>query len=169
MKHHKIINISLFAFIFSLLLVPLFAQAKIYKASEYYHPVKPEDKHPRLSFIIAKRLQYQHYLGVDLNDNLSALVFDAYIKALDPERSIFTQLEIDQFSKFRTYIDDAYRRGQLEPAFLIYNQYQQQLAERLVYTLNRIENDYDKIDFTIKETLETDRSIPTAILKDVLS
>jgi carboxyl-terminal processing protease len=157
MKHHKIINISLFAFIFSLLLVPLFAQAKIYKASEYYHPVKPEDKHPRLSFIIAKRLQYQHYLGVDLNDNLSALVFDAYIKALDPERSIFTQLEIDQFSKFRTYIDDAYRRGQLEPAFLIYNQYQQQLAERLVYTLNRIENDYDKIDFTIKETLETDR------------
>jgi carboxyl-terminal processing protease len=162
MKLQKITNSSLIALLFSLLFNPLFAQAKvthakIYLASDYYHPVEPEDKHPRLSFIIAKRLQYQHYLGVDLNDNLSARVFDSYLKALDPERSIFTQKEIDQFSQFRSYIDDAYRRGQLEPAFLIYNHYQKAIAERLVYMLNRIENDYNQIDFTANEMLETDR------------
>lgn len=162
MKLHKITNSSLMVCLFLILIIPLITQtkvvhAKIYQANDYYHPVKPEENHPRLSFIIAKRLQYQHYLGIDLNDKLSALVFDAYIKALDPQRSIFTQQEIDQFTKFRHYIDDAYRRGQLEPAFLIYNQYQKGLTERLVYMLNRIENNYQQINFTLNETLETDR------------
>jgi carboxyl-terminal processing protease len=157
MKDPKIIKITLISCLFSLLLLPLFVQAKIYQAKDYYHPVEAEDNHPRLSFIISKRLQYQHYLGADLNDDLSALVFDAYIKAMDPGRSIFTQQDINQFSKFRNYVDDAYRRGQLEPAFIIYNQYQKRLAERLVYTLNRIENNYQKIDFTVNEVLETDR------------
>ncbi|MFK5894763.1 MAG: S41 family peptidase, partial [Pseudomonadota bacterium] len=157
MKDLKIINIPLISCLFVLLLLPLFAQAKIYQASDYYHPVQPEKNHPRLSFIIAKRLQYQHYLGIDLNDELSGLVFDAYIKAMDPGRSIFTQQDINQFSKFRNYVDDAYRRGQLEPAFIIYNQYQKRLAERLVYLINRIENNYKTIDLTLDEVLETDR------------
>ncbi|MFK5984921.1 MAG: carboxy terminal-processing peptidase [Pseudomonadota bacterium] len=167
MKHLKITSISLFAFLFTLLSFIHTASAsdktnqsndvKIYKASDYYHPVTPEDNHSRLSFIIAKRLQYQHYLGIVLNDALSAKVFDAYLKALDPSRSIFTQKEIKQFSKFRLYIDDAYRRGQLSPAFLIYNQFQQSLAQRLAYMLNRINHDYGKINLTLDEQLETDR------------
>ncbi len=157
MKYPKIINFTLISCLFSLLLLPGLTLAKIYQAIDYYHPVEPESNHPRLSFIIAKRLQYQHYLGIDLDDDLSALVFDAFIKSMDPERSIFTQQDINKFSKFRTYVDDAYRRGQLEPAFIIYNKYQKRLAERLVYMINRIENDYHNIDFTLNEVLETDR------------
>jgi len=133
------------------------SQAKIYQAADYIKPVNPEEIHPKLSFIIAKRLQYQHYLDINLDDSLSNQIFNSYLKTLDFNRSIFNQEDIDEFEAYRHYLDNAFRRGQLEPAFQIFNRYQQRLAERLTFIVNILENDLEKLNYDSDEELETDR------------
>ncbi len=131
--------------------------AKIYNSSEYVHPVTPEKQHAKLSFIIAKQLQYQHYRQMVLDDNLSSKVFDAFLKSLDPNRNFFLASDIKRFERFRFSLDNHFRRGELDFAFDMFNIYQKRHTERLVYTLNLLENDYEQLNFNTDETLITER------------
>lgn len=139
------------------LLFTLNSQAKVYDPKDYIVPVSPEEVHPKLSFIIAKRLQYQHYLDINLDDSLSNQVYNSYIKTLDFNRSLFSQDDINEFEPYRHYLDNAFRRGQLEPAYQIFNRYQQRTAERLTFIVNLLENNFDSLQFDLNEQLETDR------------
>ncbi|WP_198266252.1 carboxy terminal-processing peptidase [sulfur-oxidizing endosymbiont of Gigantopelta aegis] len=136
---------------------PLFSVAKVYQTEEYIHPVVPDKEHAKLSFVIAKQLQYQHYRQMVLDDKLSSKVFDAFIKSLDPNHTFFLAEDIKRFEKFRYLIDNNFRRGELKNAFTAFNLYQKRHAERLVYTLNLLENHFDELDFTTDETLEIER------------
>lgn len=136
-----------------LLSVPFSTIAKVYNAEEYVHPVSPAKEHAKLSFVIAKQLQYQHYRQMVLDDNLSSKVFDAFLKSLDPNRTFFLAEDIKKFEKFRFLIDNNFRRGELENAFDAFNLYQKRHAERLAYTMNLLENDYSKLDFSIEEEI----------------
>ncbi len=140
-----------------LILLPLTGQAKTYDVNEYIHPVEPAKEHSKLGFVIAKQLQYQHYRQLMLDDNLSSKVFDAYLNALDVNHSFFTAADIKEFESLRHQIDNNFRRGELKPAFSIFNRYQQRHAERLVYSLNLLENRYEQLNFNLDEELVTDR------------
>ncbi len=137
--------------------IPLLSVAKVYNVEEYIHPVNPAKEHAKLSFVIAKQLQYQHYRQMVLDDELSSRVFDAFLKSLDPNRTFFLAEDIKNFEKFRFLIDNDFRRGELKHAFSTFNLYQKRHAERLVYTLNLLENEYDKLDFNKKEELVLER------------
>ena len=138
-------------------LLPVSGYAKVFKSDEYIHPVQPDKEQAKLSFVIAKQLQYQHYSQMVLDDKLSSKVFDAFLKSLDPNRTFFLASDIKDFEKFRYQIDNDYRRGELSHAFKAFNLYQKRHAERLVYSLNLLENDYDKLDFSKNEELIIDR------------
>ena len=137
--------------------IPLLSIAKVYNVEEYVHPVAPAKEHAKLSFVIAKQLQYQHYRQMVLDDKLSSTVFDAFLKSLDPNRTFFLASDIKSFEKFRFLIDNNFRRGELENAFSTFNLYQKRHTERLVYTLNLLENKYDNLDFTKNEELVLER------------
>ena len=136
---------------------PLTSFAKVYNVDEYVHPVSPAKEHAKLSFVIAKQLQYQHYRQMVLDDKLSSTVFDAFLKSLDPNRTFFLASDIKEFEKFRFLIDNNFRRGELKNAFTAFNLYQKRHTERLVYTLNLLENNYDTLDFTKHEKLILER------------
>lgn len=140
-----------------LIFTPLSAYSKTYDVNEYIHPVQPAKEHPKLGFVIAKQLQYQHYRQMVLDDELSSRVFDAYLDALDPNHSFFFASDIKEFESLRLQIDNHFRRGELKPAFTLFNRYQQRHAERLVYSLNLLENRYAQLDFSRNEELTTDR------------
>lgn len=140
-----------------LLSIPLLSAAKVYNVEEYIHPVVPAKEHAKLSFVIAKQLQYQHYRQMVLDDKLSSRVFDAFLKSLDPNRTFFLAEDIKNFEKFRFLIDNDFRRGELKHAFSTFNLYQKRHAERLVYTLNLLENEYDKLDLSNNEELVLER------------
>ena len=74
--------------------IPLLSIAKVYNVEEYVHPVAPAKEHAKLSFVIAKQLQYQHYRQMVLDDKLSSTVFDAFLKSLDPNRTFFLASDI---------------------------------------------------------------------------
>ncbi len=121
--------------------------------------LKPLDEHKRTTAEIVNRLAQQHYqrTQIRLDNNLSSVVFSRYIKELDANRSYFIQADIDEFEKYRYQLDDAFRARRVDPAFVIFNRYQQRVTERLQYLVHTIEQGIDKLDFNTNDTVHIDR------------
>lgn len=121
-------------------------------------PLVPEETHARTSINVIEQLTRHHYVRQRLDDDLSSQIFDRYLEMLDPQRSYFLASDIESFEGYRYVLDDALRKGNLEPAFHIFNRYQERLRERLSFVIESIENGLEELDFATDETLETDRS-----------
>lgn len=72
-----------------------------------------------------------HYSPADLDDALSQRLFDRYLESLDGERLFFTAADIEEFSRWRTRLDDAILAQDLDPAFAIFNRYLQRVGEQV--------------------------------------
>lgn len=116
--------------------------------------VSPASKQANLDRTIAQLLAHYHYRQGALDDNLSSLILDAYLEALDANRSYFLASDIASFNRYRYTLDDHLRAGNLQPAFDIFNTYQRRLSERITYILWQLQQ---KFDFTANESLELDR------------
>lgn len=148
--------IILFGLLLMTILQPL--QAKIYSADPFYNRIAPETRQAGVNYLIVKRLDLYHYLNdLELNDDLSSKIYDAYIKSLDSNRLLFTQSEIDKFEKFRNLVDEALKYADLKPAFNIFNVYLNRRVDRLIYMLNFLDNKFDKFNFNQLESWEIDR------------
>ncbi|OZG70154.1 tail-specific protease [Hahella sp. CCB-MM4] len=119
--------------------------------------LQPTPEQAKASRDIARQLQYAHYRSLKIDGSLSSVVLDNFIKYLDPQRVYFTQGDIDGFEQYRYRLDGAIKSGQLEPAFDIYNQFQERIAGRLTYVIETLDKGLDKLDFSKDETLQIDR------------
>lgn len=117
----------------------------------------PLDVHPRTLLTIVEQLRHSHYLDKKLDDELSGEIFDNYLDMLDGARVYFTAEDVAELEKYRFKLDDALVRGNLEPAFEIFNLYQLRLSERLEFLLEEIDLGIDKLDFTADEEVIIDR------------
>ena len=106
---------------------------------------------------IVDALSSRHYVPTALNDELSARIFDTYIGDLDPSRSYFLQSDIDEFEQYRYKMDDALKRGNLSPAFDIFNRYHERVITRFEKIIATLDEDLNRFDFTIPEDLLIDR------------
>lgn len=106
--------------------------------------------------MIVERLEQLHYRKYNFDDELSAEVFDRYLKDLDNSKSYFLKSDIEEFKRYRLQLDETLQRGNLQPGFDIFNRYQMRLAERLEYALSLLEKGMKGFDFTKDEYLETD-------------
>ena len=116
--------------------------------------LEPLDYHPEINKMVTRILSKYHYKKIDLNDSLSSVIFDSYIKSLDYNKAYFLKSDIEQFEKYRFEIDDDLYLGKLYPAYLIFNTYKTRMNERIKFVLNRIEEGFD---FTKDETFIVDR------------
>lgn len=120
--------------------------------------IKPEEQQAIVCKYIADVIVNYNYKKVPLNDSLSVLVFDSYIKKLDENRNYFLASDIASFDKYRLSMDDDIKSGNLNNAFYIFNVYQKRYSERLKYSLAQVDNDYK---FTSNDTFTFDRdSLP---------
>ena len=121
--------------------------------------LEPLDEHNRITAEVVNRLSQQHYqrTQVRMDNNLSSIVYDRYLKELDGNRSYFLQSDIDEFEAFRYRLDDAFRARRVDPGFVIFNRYQQRVAERLEFLSASIENGIKHLDFTVNESMQLDR------------
>ena len=108
---------------------------------------------------IVDALSSRHYVPTALNDELSARIFDTYIGDLDPSRSYFLQSDIDEFEQYRYKMDDALKRGNLSPAFDIFNRYHERVITRFEKIIATLDEDLNRFDFTIPENLLIDRGL----------
>lgn len=118
----------------------------------------PLPEHEATTRHILKALRERHYLYQLLDDESSALIFEEYLSALDPSKSYFSEQDIRAFEPYRLTLDNALRRGDLSPAFSIFNRYQTQITQRLTWVVSQLEQGVEQYQFDVDETLELDRS-----------
>ena len=114
--------------------------------------------HTDTTLNIVEALSSRHYVSATLDDELSSRIFDAYIKDLDPSRSYLLQSDIDQFEIYRYQMDDTLQRGNIDPAFQIFNRYHERIINRLAKILETLKLGLDQFDFSIDESLVLDHS-----------
>ncbi|HEV2322003.1 MAG TPA: carboxy terminal-processing peptidase, partial [Gammaproteobacteria bacterium] len=117
--------------------------------------VEPDPRDGMMDQLIAGLLQRDHYSNRPLDETLSRQIFKHYLEDLDPNRSYFTQADVDSISGLKLTLGDDIKDGRVQPAFDIYNLFQKRVAERLQYALQLLSKEPD---FTIKESYSFDRS-----------
>ena len=127
--------------------------------SRIYEPLIPLASHSKTSISIVNELRTNHYYPRrKIDDSVSAQVFDKYIDRLDSDRAYFLATDVEKLDeKYRFSLDEALKRGDLAPAFDIFNLFQERVIDRLEYVLAFIDHGLDTFDFTVDESLEIDR------------
>ena len=103
-------------------------------------------------------IEDRHYASRRYDDGLSAQHFSAYLDALDPQRMFFEADDIAAFSQWQLTLDNAGRAGDLAPAFTIFNNFHDELKERLTEILKTLPQTLEGFDYEVEEYLEIDRS-----------
>jgi len=132
--------------------------AKIDRDTTQY--LQPTESHMKEARIITQILDFVHYRDIDLNDSLSSVIFDNFIESLDGSKNYFLQSDIKSFEKYRYTLDEDLKRGNLVPAFYIFNIYRNRINSRLDYALAHAG---DKFNYSRNESFMVDRgNVPYA-------
>ena len=84
-----------------------------------------------------------NYKKVDLNDSISQVVYNRYLKMLDESHNYFLASDIQDFDKYKTVLDDDVKEGNLADIFYIFNVYQKRYIEHVQYSLAQIDDNFD--------------------------
>lgn len=103
---------------------------------------------------VASLISGSNYKKVPLNDSLSVVIYDRFIKSLDENRNYLLASDIADFEKYKTTLDDDIKNGNLNNVFYIFNVFQKRQLERTNYAISQIKNAFD---FTKNETFIYDR------------
>ena len=117
--------------------------------------LQPLPEHSLSAQIITQFIERFHYKKTRLDNEQSEEILEKYLKSLDPNRSFFTQEDIDSFGRYATTLDDALAQGDLEPAFAIFRIYKQRRMERAKFALDNLKLPFN---FDKNETYRFDRS-----------
>ncbi|MBB3243402.1 carboxyl-terminal processing protease [Pseudomonas sp. Tn43] len=126
-------------------------------AANSWDKLQPDRDEVIASLNVVELLKRHHYSKPPLDDARSVIIYDSYIKLLDPSRSYFMASDIAEFDKWKTQFDDYLKSGDLNAGFTIYKRYLDRVKARLDFALAELNKGVDKIDFTARETLLVDR------------
>jgi carboxyl-terminal processing protease len=112
------------------------------------------DQHFTASKRIAALLTRGHYLPVQLDDQLSAKVFDRYLDSLDYYHNVMLKSDVDTFEQYKFQFDDAINKGQFDFAFQMFNLSLQRRAERFDFAISLLDKGFD---FTTQDQYEYER------------
>ena len=111
------------------------------------------DKDNLIIQLITYVLDQAHYLDKEINDEFSEKVFDTFLENLDPYKRYFYASDIEEFSKYKYLIDDAFKNPNLDFFELVYKRYTKRMLES-----EKIFNDIlsKQFDFNKDEVCECD-------------
>lgn len=130
------------------------ASPKSQKMVDGVQNIKPNEQQSLVLREVVQLIENYNYKKIKVNDSISSVVFDRYIKALDPSRYYFLADDIKEFEKYRTTLDDDFRNGDLSAPFYIFNVYLKRYNERIAYSMSQIKGKYD---FNQNDTYVYDR------------
>ncbi len=102
-------------------------------------------------------LRRHHYNRIRLDDELSSEVFDTYLRQLDPQRSLFTEADIRDFSEYRYKFDDLLQAGDLSVGFAMHTRQIQRADQRIAFARQLLSEGIDKLDFSGDQMILIDR------------
>lgn len=116
--------------------------------------LQPDEQQSLVCKQVASLISNYNYKKVPLNDSVSAIIYDRYIKSLDENHSYFLASDIKDFEKYKTVLDDDIKAGNLADAFYIFNVFQKRYIEHVKYSIEQISKNFD---FNKTETFIYDR------------
>lgn len=100
--------------------------------------------------LVVQMIPSYHVSKKGVDDRISSMLLDSFLKDLDPAKLYFQQSDIDEYSKFRLTLDDALKVGDVQFGYDVFKRYK----ERLVVQLTKAHNLIDQTpDFTVDETM----------------
>ena len=103
---------------------------------------------------VAELISRYNYKKVDLNDSLSEVVYNRYIKKIDEDHNYLLASDIQDFDKYKDALDDDMKTGNLNDVFYIFNVFQKRYLDRIKFSLAHID---DKFDFAQTDSFTFDR------------
>ena len=116
--------------------------------------IVPDEKQALVCKEIVGLIENYNYKKIKVNDSVSSLILDKYIKELDPYKYYFMASDIKEFEKFRFTLDDDFREGNLAAPFYIFNVYLKRYNEFINFAFTEIKT---KQNFSTNETYVFDR------------
>ncbi|GAB3986362.1 carboxy terminal-processing peptidase [Spirosoma daeguense] len=116
--------------------------------------LKPTVSQEQVETLVAKLLTTYHYRKVRLNDSLSSVVWDNYLKEVDGNKTYLLASDVAAFEKYRYQIDDALINGDLTAAYELYNVFRKRYEERSAFVKEQLKKPFT---FTADESFNTDR------------
>ena len=115
---------------------------------------KPDpEKDKVLIGLVRYALKQGHYEPHLINDDFSEKVFTDFIDALDPYKRFFVQSDIEEFSKYKTFIDDQIKSEDLT----FYNVVKERFDQRVLESQNYYREILQKpFDFTKEDDFDVD-------------
>jgi carboxyl-terminal processing protease len=116
--------------------------------------IEPKNHFSLESQLVTTMLSRYHFKKISIDDSLSSLIFDRYLKTLDNSKVYFYASDISSLEKERYSFDDYILAGNVEPFFNIFNLYEQRLIERMEYIDTILAKGFD---FTLNDSAEINR------------
>jgi len=122
--------------------------------------LKPATRDKEIANYFSRLLEVRHISKQKLDGKVSERGFGLFLKAIDPTKIYFTQADVDEFTaSYSKTMAIELKRGDVEPAFVIYNRFLQRMNERCDYALKVLEE--NKFDFTVDEEFIRDKDQTT--------
>ncbi len=122
-----------------------------------YSELHPEPVFGETAMELLRELDTKHYSNVVFDERFSGRIFDNFLDALDGSKLYFLEEDIEAFEQHRNDLVNGLRSGNIGPAYEIYNTYVRRVLDRLIWTIEHVENDLQYVDFDTEEYLELDR------------
>ena len=122
--------------------------------SDTLRTIEPKDYFTIENQVVTSMLSRYHFKKFNLDDSLSSLMFDKYLKTLDYSKVYFYESDISALEKERYSFDDYILDGNIQPFFDIFNLYEQRMLERMEYVDTILAKGFD---FTMNDSAEVNR------------
>lgn len=143
------------AFIAALLLTCALSAQAVENSTVTEEVLAPEQRHEKVGQLVRDFIERSHYSHAAVDDDLSSLVLDRYVEALDGNRMYLLKSDVDAFEKFRYLLDDMVDHEPLNPVFDMFDVYRSRARERIGFALQLLDVEPD---FTVDEDYAFDRS-----------
>jgi len=117
--------------------------------------LKPERKNIQETILVTELLKAYHYRKLPLDDSVSEAIYHNYLNALDNNKLYFFKQDIDSFDKYKFFIDDYLKSGNLDAPYQIFAVFKERYYQRIAFIKQLLKT--NQFDFTIDEDFVFDR------------
>lgn len=114
------------------------AEPKEQKAVPGIENIKPDPQQGLVARELVNMIEKYNFKQIKINDSVSSVIFDSYIKKLDGSRMYFLASDIKEFEQYRYALDDDLRNGDLSSLFHIFNVYLKRNSDFINFSLVQV-------------------------------
>lgn len=137
--------------------LPVLATVKNIEPGTAFTPLEPTSEQSMTTQQVLNNLMRGHYESKKIDNELSSHILDILLKDIDSTHSYLLASDVKEFEPYRHQLDDALKRGDMRPAFFIYNRFQQRVNERLAFLLKELDKHAADYKYDLDERLELNR------------